>query len=110
MTLALGGVPVVIALLSVGCAQVYWTKAGFSNQEFLSDRYACERDMRQSGYFGGGLVGMLNAQDFFDRCMASKGYYKVTQTQGSSGSNVPPAPSCPSGYAWDSAAQRAVCR
>jgi len=33
--------------------------------------------MRQGGYFGGGIVGQLNAQDFFDRCMVAKGWTKT---------------------------------
>jgi hypothetical protein len=30
--------------------------------------------MRQSGYFGGGIVGALNASGFESRCMMAKGY------------------------------------
>src|SRR5262249_10101529 len=61
-----------------GCAQVYWTKAGFSEAEWNRDRYECERDMRQSGYYGTGLVGALNAENFFEGCLVARGYYKTT--------------------------------
>lgn len=57
-----------------GCAQKTWIKNGATTQSFNDDKYACERDARQSGYFGGGLVGSLNMQDFYNRCMNSKGY------------------------------------
>lgn len=56
------------------CAQKTWVKNGATAQSFNDDKYACERDARQSGYFGGGLVGSLNMQDFYNRCMNSKGY------------------------------------
>jgi hypothetical protein len=38
------------------CAQRVWNKPGATQQDFATDSYACERDARQSGYFGGGLV------------------------------------------------------
>ena len=71
-----------IAIVAVtGCARHVWTKSGLTEQEFRTDSYACERDMRQSGYFGTGLAGMLNSRDFFGRCMRSKGYYKVPESE-----------------------------
>ncbi len=67
----------ILCCLLAGCASIVWTKPDFTEEEFRVDRYACERDMRQSGYYGTGLAGALNAQGFFDRCMESKGYYKA---------------------------------
>jgi hypothetical protein len=37
--------------------------------------------MRQSGYFGGGLLGAINAEEFQERCLAARGYYKVRASQ-----------------------------
>ena len=74
-------IAVMAIFAATGCARHVWTKAGLTEQEFRADSYACERDMRQSGYFGTGLVGMLNSQDFLDRCMRSKGYEKAPADQ-----------------------------
>src|SRR5688572_14606764 len=35
--------------------------------------------MRQSGYYGGGIVGQINAQGFAERCMFARGYYKASR-------------------------------
>ena len=74
-------VALITILLATGCTRYVWTKSNLTEQEFRSDSYACERDMRQSGYFGTGLVGALNSQDFFARCMKSKGYEKAPADQ-----------------------------
>jgi hypothetical protein len=67
-----------IAALGLGgCAEYAWTKPGLTQADFNRDSYNCEKDMRQSGYFGGGLVGALNAQAFEERCMTAQGYSKV---------------------------------
>jgi hypothetical protein len=64
-----------IALLClVGCAQKVWYKPGATQQDFAVDSYACEKDARQSGYFGSGLVGQINFQDFGERCMVAHGW------------------------------------
>ena len=71
------------ALLLVGCAPAAWEKDGVTQQEFAADSYECEKDARQSGYYGSGLVGALNMQAFNDRCMMAHGYSRsaaVTQT------------------------------
>ena len=60
-----------------GCARFYWTKPGFNQADWNRDTYECERDMRQSGYFGTGFVGGINAQQFQERCLVAKGYSKV---------------------------------
>jgi hypothetical protein len=41
------------------------------------DFYECERDARQSGYFGGGVAGALNMVEFQKRCLRAKGYRQV---------------------------------
>ena len=56
------------------CAPMIWEKPGASQRQFDEDTYACERDMRQSGYFGVGLGGELNRRKFYKQCMRSKGY------------------------------------
>jgi hypothetical protein len=71
----------VLILAVTGCVRLVWTKRGVTEQEWRADSYACERDMRQSGYYGTGLAGALNAQDFYGRCLQSKGYYKVPADQ-----------------------------
>ncbi len=50
--------------------------------------YECEKDMRQSGYFGGGLAGAIAANDFQERCLMSKGYSKKTKIN-CNGTNPP---------------------
>lgn len=87
-----------------GCAgPTIWRKAGATQQDYNVDSYGCERDARQSGYFGGGLAGALNMRDFFNRCMVAHGW----TPQQASYSN--PAPSAgarmsmcklASGYKW----------
>ena len=50
----------VLSVLAVfGCTRVVWIKPGVSEQEFRVDSYACEKDMRQSGYFGTGISGAI---------------------------------------------------
>jgi hypothetical protein len=69
--------PLIFALLFMGCAQYVWKHPDHNDQaRFNRDSYECERDMRQSAYFGTGLVGQLNAQEFQERCMVARGYYK----------------------------------
>ena len=73
-------------LLSAGCVQpipptLRWDKTGVTEQQFLSDRYAClqeSREQRAGGYanpygaqYGSGVV--VNAS-VFQACMAARGY------------------------------------
>lgn len=51
-----------------------WDKYGVSQEQFNKDSYECERDARQSGYFGGGYIGAMNLREFYKKCMISKGY------------------------------------
>ncbi len=64
-----------VALFLSACSTV-WDKPGATQEEFKKDTYECERDMRQSGNFGTGVYGGLNAQAFNDRCMEARGYTK----------------------------------
>ena len=64
-----------------GCAPANrWLKAGASQQDFSTDSYDCEKDARQSGYYGGGLVGALNMQGLFYRCLAANGLEKASSS------------------------------
>ena len=64
----------VLALGVAGCAPMIWDKQDATQDQYNQDAYACERDARQSGYFGGGIIGGLNMREFFQKCMRSKGY------------------------------------
>jgi hypothetical protein len=57
-----------------GCS-LCWTKPGFTQAEWNRDRYECERDVRQSSYYGGGIIGGYNMQEFFNECLVARGYY-----------------------------------
>lgn len=63
-----------VCLIAAGCSPIVWQKPSGTLTEFKRDNYACERDARQSGYFGGGIMGAVAMQDFYKRCMESKGY------------------------------------
>jgi len=62
-----------------GCmAPSVWSKPGLTQEEWLADSYACERDTRGAAQsFGGGIDGMLQARDFLARCLRSKGYAQM---------------------------------
>ncbi len=77
------GVLIAFACSLTGCATVYWTKSGFNQADWDRDRYECERDMRQSGYYGNDLAAVLSGntpEGFFERCLQAKGYYKTQAT------------------------------
>lgn len=65
-----------LCVAMTACATPKWDRPGATQQDFNTDSYACERDMRQSGYYGGGIAGAMNAQSFQQRCMVSKGWSK----------------------------------
>lgn len=45
-----------MAIAIGGCAApAVWVKAGATAQDYNVDAYECERDSRQSGYYGDGL-------------------------------------------------------
>ncbi len=69
------GVGMAVALFLVaGCANRVWVKYGSTQQEFNVDAYQCEKDARQSGYFGGGFMGQINFDEFQQRCMVARGW------------------------------------
>jgi hypothetical protein len=81
-------------ITATGCARWYWTKAGFTQDDWNRDSYECERDMRQSGYYGGGVAGAIEARNFQERCLVARGYYKERANSGqSSGPNSHVVPS-----------------
>ena len=76
-------ITIAVMFATTGCARHVWTKPGLTEQEWRVDSYACERDMRQSGYHGTGLAGGLNARGgFYDRCLQSKGLLQGTRRFG----------------------------
>ena len=80
--------PLLTAILLSGCAQpMIWDKPGGTQAEFNQDNYSCERDTRQSGYYGSGLVGALNMREFFKHCMIAHGY--TLRAQSSSAPSYP---------------------
>jgi hypothetical protein len=48
---------ILVGMWLAGCTHFAWTKTDFSETEFARDSYECERDARQSGYFGTGHTG-----------------------------------------------------
>lgn len=66
--------PLALAVLLGGCAQTIWEKPGATAADLSREGYECEKDARQSGYFGGGVVGALNMQAFAERCMVAHGW------------------------------------
>ena len=65
-----------------GWANKVWVKADGTESNFTQDHYECERDMRQSGYYGTGLTGAINAQGFFNQCMQARGYALIDADAG----------------------------
>ncbi len=66
---------VIVAIeTAAGCAPMMWDRPGATQADFNRDNYACERDARQSGYYGAGLTGTVNMQDFFRRRMEAQGH------------------------------------
>lgn len=58
-----------------GCGgPMVWDKPDATQADLRMDAYGCEKDARQSGYFGGGLAGALNMREFFKKCMMAHGY------------------------------------
>jgi hypothetical protein len=59
-----------------GCARTIWYRQGATEADYSRDSYDCERDARQSGYFGSGYAGLANMEGFFERCMGAHGYVR----------------------------------
>jgi hypothetical protein len=75
-TLTLAG-----TLMLGACASpAMWTKPNVSFEDWRSDQYSCERDMRiGAASFGNGYTRAYYAQQFYNRCLEAKGYSRVTQ-------------------------------
>jgi hypothetical protein len=67
-------IALVLCLMVAGCGPMIWDKPGGTQADYNRDNYECERDARQSGYYGGGLAGALNMREFFKKCMVAHGY------------------------------------
>ena len=67
----------VLLLSMFGCAHAYhWAKAEATQQEWTKDSDECERYAKEQVYFERGFMGSLTVQNFFDRCLLARGYYK----------------------------------
>lgn len=85
-------VTVGVALGLSACATpMVWDKGGATQQDYNKDSYECEKDARQSGYFGGGIVGAINMQEFFKQCMVAHGWTLRQQSGDSNPSSRPAA-------------------
>jgi hypothetical protein len=67
----------VLGLLVSGCATYTWRHPEYTPEKWARERYECEKDARQSGYYGTGIYGAMNMQAFFERCLESKGWVKT---------------------------------
>ena len=70
----------VVALVHAGCGRVVYRHPNYTPQKWAQDSYECERDARQSGYFGGGIAGAMAMRDFYDRCLAARGWTKTQES------------------------------
>ena len=70
------GCAALFALLALSACEgpIEWDKPNTTQQQFNTDNYACEKDARQSGYFGSGFAGASNLRQFFKECMIARGY------------------------------------
>ena len=75
-----------------GCSTTVWFKEGATRQDLITATYECERDVRQSGYFGGGIVRAFNMRDFQKRCMNARGWYEAADSRAPVPSVSPAAP------------------
>ena len=64
----------IVFLVLSGCTGEIWDKQGATQADFDRDSYACEKDTRQSGYFGSGLWAQAAMKDFYDKCMVARGW------------------------------------
>jgi len=70
----------VIALIALsGCVRTVWVKEGATPQDYNRESYECEKDARQSQYFGGGIVGAINFNEFENKCMVAHGWTATKQ-------------------------------
>jgi hypothetical protein len=64
------------AALALSACNTTWNKPGLTQEQFNLDEYNCDKDAHQS-FFGGGLIGAVSQQKFYERCMVAHGYAKV---------------------------------
>ncbi|MFZ0692705.1 MAG: PDZ domain-containing protein [Alphaproteobacteria bacterium] len=84
------------AVCVTACAPTTWVKQGATQQDYYTDTYSCEKDMRQSMYFGGGIIGAINADNFQKECMVAKGWRQQGQAAPAVASTAPTATAAPS--------------
>ena len=82
---------VAIGIATTGCAPMVWDRPEATQADFNRDSYGCERDARQSGYYGDGLTGAVNMQSFFERCMGAQGYALRSSAHGATSPGEPSA-------------------
>ena len=82
-------VALTLGFLLAGCAARSWDKPGATQTSYNEDSYACEKDVRQSGHFGGGLAGVLSMRDMYARCMQAHGWAETPSGQGFQTSTPP---------------------
>lgn len=73
----------VLALVACQDEARVWYKGGASQSDYQRDTYECERDTRMSvpQGFTMSVYGQLEAEQFFVRCMNTKGYYLIPASQ-----------------------------
>ena len=71
---------VAVAVVQVGCGRVVYRNPKYTPQLWARDSYECERDARQSGYFGSGIAAQLDMLDFYDRCLGARGWTKTRES------------------------------
>jgi hypothetical protein len=65
--------------LHAGCAGVVYRHPAYTPQLWARDSYECERDARQSGSFGTGILGGMAIRDSYDRRLAARGWTKTQE-------------------------------
>lgn len=68
-----------VMLSCLGCANVVYRHPNYTPELWAKDSYECERDARQSGYYGTGIVGASNFRQFYDRCLYARGWIKTKE-------------------------------
>jgi hypothetical protein len=72
------GAALLSTVLGACGAPTMWAKPGVSFEEWRADQYNCERDMRMSAAsFGNVYTREYYAQQFYNRCLEAKGYYRT---------------------------------
>lgn len=64
-----------------GCAERGWYKPGATQADFQRDTYTCEKDVRQSGYYGEGIPAQKEMMNFYGRCMGAAGWTSATREE-----------------------------